>query len=442
MKKKTLIRVAVGVPLLLLGFMYGSGYIAQFIRNYALWQEAGGSVGDTTTAPLFPSFSFGKCLEALFSFPHGLYGLFVCALLFLILFAFVLKLGFGEGGMIDRARNLKYSNSGSYGTAGYMTPKEVEAVFEVTDVKKCSGIILGELDGKVIALPNSTQLNKNIAVYGAPGSMKSRAFVRNMILGCIRRGESMIVTDSKTELYSDMAEYARAQGYCVRVFNLVTPENSDSWDCLGEVNGSELMAQTFTDVVIANTGSEREDHFWDNAELNLLKSLVLFVDSSPETMTKTFPEVYRMITMNNETALNKIFDRLPVTHPAKAPYNIFKQASDTVRSGIIIGLGTRLQILQNSAIQNIISHKEIDLELPGRQKCAYFVVISDQDSTFEVLSSLFFSFLFIKLVRYADRYGDNGRLPVPVHIIGDEWPNIGKVVDLPQKISTVRHVAA
>lgn len=442
MNKKAVIRIAIAAPLVLLGFMYGSGYISQFIRNYALWQGAGGTVGDYTTAPAFPSFTVGKCMEALFSFPHGLYGLFVCALLFLILFAFVMKLGFGGGGVIDRARNLKYSDSGSYGTAGFMEKKEIEKVFEVTDVKKCSGIILGEMGGKVVALPNSSRLNRNIAVYGAPGSMKSRAFCRNMILGCIRREESIIITDSKTELYRDTAEYARSQGYCVRVFNLISPENSDSWDCLGEVNGSELMAQTFTDVVIANTGSEREDHFWDNAELNLLKSLVLFVDSSPKGVDKTFPEVYRMITMNNETALNKIFDRLPVTHPAKAPYNIFKQASDTVRSGIIIGLGTRLQILQNSAIQSIISHKEIDLELPGRQKCAYYVVISDQESTFEVLSSLFFSFLFIKLVRYADKHGENGRLPVPVHIIGDEWPNIGKVVDLPQKISTVRHVAA
>lgn len=66
MNKKTIIKASVAAPLLLLGFMYGSGYIAQFIRNYGLWQIAGGTVGDTTTSPVFPSFSFGKCMEALF----------------------------------------------------------------------------------------------------------------------------------------------------------------------------------------------------------------------------------------------------------------------------------------------------------------------------------------------------------------------------------------
>ena len=55
------------------------------------------------------------------------------------------------------------------------------------------------------------------------------------------------------------------------------------------------------------------------------------------------------------------------------------------------------------------------------------------------LSSLFLSFVFIKLVRYADRYGEDGRLPVPVHILADELAN-GRcnITDLTKKISTIR----
>ena len=45
-----------------------------------------------------------------------------------------------------------------------------------------------------------------------------------------------------------------------------------------EINGSETMAQVFADVIIQNTGSAKGDHFWDNAEMNLLKALVLYVD--------------------------------------------------------------------------------------------------------------------------------------------------------------------
>jgi len=59
----------------------------------------------------------------------------------------------------------------------------------------------------------------------------------------------------------------------VKQFNLVNPENSDSWHCLAETDGNELMTNVLCDVVIRNTSSGRGDHFWDNAELSLLKAL-------------------------------------------------------------------------------------------------------------------------------------------------------------------------
>lgn len=133
-----------------------------------------------------------------------------------------------------------------------------------------------------------------------------------------------------------------------------------------------------------------------------------------------------MLIRNSERQLTALFEKLPLDHPARAPYNLFAQASDTVRSGIVLGLGTRLQVLQNEAVRNIISHSDIDLTAPGRHKCAYFVVLSDQDATMTFLSSLFFSFLFIKLVRYADSTPDM-RCAVPVNLILDEFNNIGKL---------------
>lgn len=121
-------------------------------------------------------------------------------------------------------------------------------------------------------------MNKNIAVYGASGSMKSRAFSRNMIFQCVARDESLIITDPKSELYESMAVYLENEGYTVQTFNLVNPENSDSWNCLMEIEGQETMAQVLSDVIIQNTSSSKGDHFGDNAELNLLKALILYVE--------------------------------------------------------------------------------------------------------------------------------------------------------------------
>ena len=281
-------------------------------------------------------------------------------------------------------------------------------------------------------------MNKNVAVFGASGSMKSRAYVRNYIFQAARRGESLVITDPKSEMYEDMAVYLENQGYDVKVFNLVSPQNSDSWNCIADINGDDLMAQTFTDVVIKNTTVGMGDEFWDSASVNLLKALVLYVSVEFEGEACTFGEAYKLISLHSAQQLDDLFSKLDFTHPAFAPYNIFKQASDTVRSGIIIGLGARLQVFQNEMIRNITTYNEINLVEAGMKKCAYFCITSDQESTFDFLASLFFSFLFIRLVKYADNYGEGGKLPVPVNLVMDEFPNIGAIVDFKKKISTTR----
>jgi len=395
-------------------------------------------MGDGSSPPM-PSFAIGECFCAMFTFPYGLVGILICVLILGLLIFMVMKMGFGDKGEYDRSRNLIYSTKGTYGTSGFMPKKEISEVLDlVGDVKKHGGTILGKMDGKAVCVPRETRLNANLAVYGASGSMKTRAFCVNRILQSAARGESLVITDPKSELYEKTSEYLRAEGYEVKVFNLVTPEASDSWNCLCEIEGEELMAQLFCDVIIKNTGSERGDHFWDSAEMNLLKALVLYVEQGYPPERKNIGEVYKLLALCSEKELNDLFEQIPTVHPAKAPYAIFKQASETVRSGVIIGLGSRLQVFQNKQIRNITAFDEIDLELPGKKPCAYFCITSDQDSTFDFLSSLFLSFVFIKLVRYADKNCPDGKLPVPVHVLGEELTACGVIPDLSRKISVIR----
>lgn len=136
--------------------------------------------------------------------------------------------------------------------------------------------------------------------------------------------------------------------------------------------------------------------------------------------------------------MDSLFDVLPLTHPAKAPYSLYQRASDSVRSGVISGLGSRLQVFQSELIKKITAYDEISLELPGQQPCAYYLVTSDQDSTFDFLASLFLSFAFIKLVRYADANCPGGRLPVPVHVLGEELTACGTISELSRRISVIR----
>lgn len=425
-------------PIAILAILYAGGYIGQFLTNFTEWQNAGGSPGDGST-PQIPSPGFFHCLGAAFHFPNGLIGIGICVLLLVILLVMVMRMGYSDTGEYDEDRNFTYSSKGTYGTSGWMSRKEMAGVLDiVSDVKHHRGVILGMLDGKAVCVPQDTRLNSNLAVYGASGSKKTRAFCMNRILQGAARKESLIICDPKSELYEKASSYLRSQDYVVKIFNLVSPENSDSWSCLAEVEGQELMAQLFVDVIIKNTSGGKGDHFWDSAEMNLLKALVLYVDQSYPPETKNMGQVYQLLTLQSEKELNSLFDVLPNTHPAKAPYTLFKQSSDTVRSGVIIGLGSRLQVFQSELIKKITARDEIDLELPGQKPCAYFLVTSDQDSTFDFLASLFLSFAFIKLVRYADKNCEGGRLPVPVHVLGEELTACGTIPDLSRRLSVIR----
>ena len=227
-------------------------------------------------------------------------------------------------------------------------------------------------------------------------------------------------------------------GYTVKIFNLVNMTRSDRWNPISEIT-SDVEAQTFAEVVIANTqipGTKSGDPFWDRAEQNLLKALVLYVVTEYPKEERNLASVYILLARNSREEIDKLFYRLPFDHPAKMPYNIYAQASDTVRTGVVIGLGTRLQVFQNQLVGELTSTSDIDLTLPAKEKCAYFAVFPDTDSTFDFLAGLFFSFLFIKLMRYADLNGGTGEKQV--YFLLDEFPNIGTISDFTKKISTMR----
>lgn len=359
----------------------------------------------------------------------------VSIVLFVVVAVLIVLQGKGTGEQDER--NFRISDEGTYGTAGFMKKDELTQILKTDkDTGSVEGIIFGkELDtGNIISLPVDSRLNRNIAVCGSQGSMKSRAFARVMALQCVRRGESMYITDPKSELYEDLCAYLKSEGYTVKQLNLIQLTHSDAWNCLAEIDEGELI-DVFCDVVIRNT-TDKFDHFYDNVEMDLLKALCLYVYEEYPPEQKTFPEAYKLLLNKSVEALDSIFERLPGNHPAKGPYQLFSKA-EKVKGNAVLGLGTRLQILQNKLVQQITSHTDIDLTLPGREKCAYFCITSDQDSTYDMLATLFTSFLSIKLVRFADRT-EARKLPIPMNFILDEFPNIGVVPDFKKKLATAR----
>jgi len=213
--------------------------------------------------------------------------------------------------------------------------------------------------------------------------------------------------------------------------------HSDRWNPLEE-NENITDVQTSADVIISNTQKHDKggDEFWPRAEENLLKAFQFkFLENISDQNTLT--NVYKNIANGDITEIDRIFKSVPEDSPARMSYNIFASGSDTIKASVITGLGTRLQMFQNEDLQKLTSTSDIDLTLPGKQPCIYYVITSDMNSSFDFLASLFYTFLFIKLVRYADSRAD-GKCENEVFCFLDEFANIGQIPDFNKKISTVR----
>ena len=422
-QRKTLIILIVSI-IGILAVLYIVGMITQVYTNYLDWLKHDGFSGEyriksVNWNPLY-------CIGSVASIA-GLKTLGLCLILGGVAFG-IFKLYNRFGGKNKDPRGFTKNDTGVYGTATMMESKDIHKVLDIKTIEETDGIILGEANGKIVSIPKDTDMNRHIAVFGASGTMKSRAIIRNAMFQALKNNESVVVTDPKGELYGDMAELYRKNGYTVKVFNLVSPENSDSWNCMSDLNGDTYMAQLLTNVIIANTTKGKVDHFWDNGEANLLKGLIMLIDNKQTNagIDKNLYEVYKELSKLTTPEVWGYIQNLPDTHPAKTSFDFMMQSSDTVKTGMIMGLGTRLQIMQNPAVQQITCRSDIDLTLPGREKCAYFIVISDSNKSMSFLSSLFFSCLFIKLTQFADRQLTRC-CPVPVNLILDEFNNIGKL---------------
>lgn len=326
------------------------------------------------------------------------------------------------------------TEDGTHGTANWMNENEMKNILGANETP---GIILGKYNDDIIKLPFDSYFNKNISVFGSSGSMKTTSFLLTNLLELSKYKKSIVVTDPKSEIYRITSSYFKNIGYTVKVFNLKDMRHSDRWNPLGE-NETITDVQTSSDVIISNTQRHDKggDEFWPRAEENLLKAFEFyFLEALIDKNNLT--NVYKKVASGDINEIDNIFKGLFPESPARMSYNIFASGSDTIKASVLTGLGTRLQAFQNEDLQRLTSETDIDLTLPAKQPCIYYVVTSDVDSSNDFLASLFFTFLFIKLVRYADSKTD-GKCDIDVFCFLDEFCNIGAIPDFNKKISTVR----
>ena len=298
--------------------------------------------------------------------------------------------------------------------------------------------------------------NLNVLVVGGSGAGKSRTYaIPNIMQCCLSQGESvrgcsMVITDPKAELLRKTGGLLERMGYEVRVFDLINPDTSFCYNPFCYVHDDKDVLKLINNLIRNTTpkGSQASDPFWEKSETALLQAQMLYLLHEAPPEEQNFPMIMEMLGSAQvkeedeeyQSPLDILFERLEMRKPdsiAVKQYQIYKQAAGKTAKSILISVGVRLAAFNLKEIANLTCTDELDLASIGEKKVALFCCIPDADTSLNYLVGMIYSNLFQTLYYVADRkYG--GRLPVPVHCIMDEWPNVALPDDFDKILATMR----
>ena len=289
--------------------------------------------------------------------------------------------------------------------------------------------------------------NLNVLVVGGSGAGKSRTYAIPNIMQC---NCSMVITDPKAELLRKTGGVLERNGYEVRVFDLINPETSWCYNPFAYVRDDKDVLKLINNLIRNTTpkGAQSSDPFWEKSETALLQALMLYLLHEAPPEEQNFPMIMEMLGSaqvkeddeDYQSPLDILFERLEMRDPesiAVKQYAIYKQAAGKTAKSILISVGVRLAAFNLKQIANLTCADELDLYSIGEKKVALFCCIPDADTSMNYLVGMIYSNLFQTLYYVADRkYG--GRLPIPVHCIMDEWPNVALPDDFDKILATMR----
>ena len=310
--------------------------------------------------------------------------------------------------------------------------------------------------------------NKNIVVIGGSGSGKTRFFVKPSVM---QMNCSMVITDPKGTLIEECGKML-AKGppkrdkdgnvikdksgkvvyepYVIKVLNTINFSKSLHYNPFAYIRSEKDILKLVTTIIV-NTKGEGEkasEDFWVKAEKLLYTALIAFIWYEGDEEEKNLNTLLDLLNESetreeDETYQNPVdmmFQELEERDPqhfAVRQYKKYKMAAGKTAKSILISVGVRLAAFNLKQIANLTCTDELDLYSIGEKKVALFCCIPDADTSMNYLVGMIYSNLFQTLYYVADRkYG--GRLPIPVHCIMDEWPNVALPDDFDKILATMR----
>lgn len=323
----------------------------------------------------------------------------------------------------------------------------IERVDPLADTLDAAGIPLIN-NGKEMWVDNGEYHN---LVIGSTGSGKTQTVVKPMVNLLAKKGESMIITDPKGEIYKYSASYLKEKGYKIIVLNFREPNRGNSWNPLTlpfkyyRAGNPDKAIELLNDValnILYDPSNKNESDFWEKSAADYFSGLALglFQDGKEEEVNLNSINVMSTVGEERYATSNYIKEYFGMKGEKS---NAYMFASSTInapndtKGGLLATFRQKIRNFSTGeALSEMLSYSDFDMKDIGNGKTAVFMIIHDEKKTYHSLMTIFIKQCYETLIDAAQENG--GKLPVRTNFILDEFANMPPFKDVDAMVSAAR----
>lgn len=324
---------------------------------------------------------------------------------------------------------------------------DVECVHPTDEVVNAAGIPLIN-DGKNIWVDNGAYHN---LVIGSTGSGKTQTIVKPMVNLLAKKGESMIITDPKGEIYKYSASYLKEKGYKIVVLNFREPQRGNSWNPLTvpfkyyRDGNQDKAIELLNDIalnIIYDPSNKNESDFWEKASAAYFSALALglFKDAKEEEVNLNSINVMSTVGEERYATGNYIKEYFGMKGEGSTEYlsaSAVINAPNDTKGGLLATFRQKIQLFTTvPVLSEMLSYSDFDMKSIGNGKTAVFMIIHDEKKTYHSLMTIFIKQCYEILIDVAQENG--GKLPIRTNFILDEFANMPPLKDVDAMVSAAR----
>lgn len=328
------------------------------------------------------------------------------------------------------------------------TDRGIEAVDYTAPTVKAAGIpLIYDTKKHQVWVDNGEY---HTVVIGASGSGKSQCIVKPLVNLLAKKGESMIITDPKGELYTSAAHRLKDLGYNVIVLNFRDPLKGNAWNPLTlpyqymKMGNMDKATELLDDVAlnILYDPNNKGEPFWEKSAADFFSGLALglFEDAKEEEININSISV--MSTSGEDRLGPSTYTKEYFTMKGEASSaytfasNTINAPSDT-KGGIMSTFRQKIRLFASRQnLSEMLGHSDFSILDIGKQKTAVFIVIHDEKTTYHALATIFIKQAYETLIDVAQKNG--GKLPIRTNFILDEFANMPPLKDVDSMVTAAR----